>query len=142
MNTSCYFWLPCRFLNFKRSLVIFQRATLSNQCTSLRKLHLHSGLCGLLMAALHIFLFPHFHSKCLTTNSGMTRTNIYDNIVLICLFFRKPITKPSTINRKISSVSQLTSHNRSYNYLNMYSIYLCNISTLCKFIHILNIAKQ
>ena len=65
MDTSCYFWLPCRFTNFKPSLIIFQRANLSNQCTSLRKLHLYSGLCGLLMAALHIFHFPHLHSNCI-----------------------------------------------------------------------------
>ena len=71
----CYFWLPCRFLNFKPSIIIFQRATLSNQCTSLRKLHLHSGLCGLLMAALHIFLFPHFHSNCVTTNLSVISYN-------------------------------------------------------------------
>ena len=73
--TSCYFWLPCRFLNFKPSLIIFRRATLWNQCTSLRKLHLHWGLCGLLMAALHIFLFPHVHSKCVTTNLSVVSNN-------------------------------------------------------------------
>ena len=67
VDTSCYFVLPCRFLNFKLSSIIFPRAILSNQCTSLRKLHLYSGACGLLMAALHIFLFPHLHSKCITT---------------------------------------------------------------------------
>ena len=46
-----------------------------NQCTSLRKLHLHPGLCGLLMAALHIFLFPHFHNKCITTNLRIVPNN-------------------------------------------------------------------
>ena len=57
VDTSCYFCSP-DVLNFKPSLIIFQRATLSNRCTSLRKL----------MAALHIVLFPYFHSKCITTN--------------------------------------------------------------------------
>ena len=33
VDTSCYFWLPCILLNFKPSRKIFQRATLSNQCT-------------------------------------------------------------------------------------------------------------
>ena len=75
VGTSCYFWLPCCFLNSKPSLIIIQMATLSNQCTSLRKLHLHSGLCNLLKAALHIFLFPHFHSKCITTNLGIILNN-------------------------------------------------------------------
>ena len=75
VDTSSYLWLPCRFLNFKSSLITFRRATLWNQCTSLRKLHLHSGLCGILMAALHIFLFPHFHSKCMTTNLSVVSNN-------------------------------------------------------------------
>ena len=43
VDTSCYFWLSCISLNFKPSRIIFQRATLSNQCTLLRKLRLYPG---------------------------------------------------------------------------------------------------
>ena len=41
VDTSCYFWLSCILLNVKPSRTIFQRATFSNQCTSLRKLRLY-----------------------------------------------------------------------------------------------------
>ena len=39
-------------------------------------LRLYPGLCGLLMAALHnIFLFPHVHSKCVSTNLSVESNN-------------------------------------------------------------------
>ena len=70
----------------------------------------------------------------------MTRTNIWGNILLMHLFFKMPDTKRWTKWRQISSVSQLTSHKRSHSYLNMQSIYLCNIPKWCTFNYLLRIA--
>ena len=42
--TSCYFWLPDVFWYFKPSSIIIQKATFSNECTSLIKCELHIRL--------------------------------------------------------------------------------------------------
>ena len=72
VDTSCYFWLSCILLNVKPSRTIFQRATFSNQCTSLRKI---AFISMPLMAQLYTFLFPHFHSNCITTNLSVVSNN-------------------------------------------------------------------
>ena len=123
------FWLPCCFLNFKSSLIIIQRATFSNQYTSLRKLHLHSRLCGLLMAVLLAFLFPHSHSMYRSTNL---------NVVLKHQEWRG-LTLMAILYWCVTCLGiHLPLHKRSHSYLDMKSIYLCNRPKLCPFTSILH----
>ena len=68
VDTSCYFECLVLYKTSNLPEIIFQRATLSNRCTSLRNLHLQSRVCSLLMAALVLFIFPYFHSSYGATN--------------------------------------------------------------------------
>jgi len=76
------------------------------------------------MAALLLFLSPHFQSSYTATNLKVVSTyRELRGLILVAIsywyvyFFRKPGTKHGRIYRTISSVSQLTSHENSYSYL-------------------------
>jgi len=87
VNTSCYLWLSSILLNLKPSRIIVQRASLSNQCTSLGILRLYPSLCDPLMAPLHTFIFPYFHSNCIATNLSVVSNNqVWRELTVVAMY--------------------------------------------------------
>ena len=90
VDTSYYFGLTCILLNFKPFRIIFKRANLSDQCTSHRKLHLHSGLhlhtlqchwSSEISHCYYIFIFFFTKVAIFSINIPATmRTKTYNNI--------------------------------------------------------------